>query len=246
MGVSGILDSLISSMKEVKDSDSDPELRTTPNQDARVCIETLIKIHQNILDHPDEELPYRTLRLSNSIFFHRVWRHRQARRLLLTLGWIVQEDVPDKGHCIQLSTSADMTDVITGALRALQESLEAIGPDEEPESSPVTSQAKLKEEQDRKKFAEERKKALDEYNRQKVLDAEYARNIKREGSADQDARKIRQIIQEGGVIPPPPPDRRAVANPIFPGDVNNNGNEEEQNDSSDEENDQQDQVAVAQ
>lgn len=64
-----------------------------PPTDALVTVETLLKIIQNVLDHPAAE-NYRRLRTANKTFQQRVWRHSAAQELMAAIGWIeVEGDV---------------------------------------------------------------------------------------------------------------------------------------------------------
>lgn len=65
---------------------------STSPEDRRAAINTLVKIVQNALDNPDVE-QYRKIRMENTSFKQRVWRHPTAQQFLFSVGWVVVEDI---------------------------------------------------------------------------------------------------------------------------------------------------------
>ena len=64
---------------------------TLPPQEAKVAVNTLSKIIQNVLEHPTEE-KYRQMKTGNKRFYQDVWRHLPAREFLILVGWGLEDE----------------------------------------------------------------------------------------------------------------------------------------------------------
>ncbi|KAG7170386.1 putative PUB domain-containing protein [Homarus americanus] len=73
-----------------------------PSKDRRACLEVLIRIFRNVVNHPDES-KYRILKITNKTFNNDVWRHEPGRLVMVAAGWMIKEET------VQLPSHVDLT-----------------------------------------------------------------------------------------------------------------------------------------
>ena len=68
---------------------------TLPPEEAKIAVDTLSKIIQNVLEHPSEE-KYRQVKTTNKGFYQKVWRHSVAQEFLILVGWSLVNGLEEK------------------------------------------------------------------------------------------------------------------------------------------------------
>ena len=78
-------------------------------KDFRSAIETLLTLHRNALEQPDEE-KVRRLRKNNPKIHETLWRYQAARMFLQHAGWI--EDPEDDSRLLLLASAEQLIQAV--------------------------------------------------------------------------------------------------------------------------------------
>ncbi|KFM62461.1 hypothetical protein X975_04174, partial [Stegodyphus mimosarum] len=148
---------------------------------AREAIETLLKIHRNIL-YNEYETSYRRIKQGNPAFLKKVWSLKPGRRFMILCGWIEVEDL------VVFNSDEKLIDIIETLVehRSLVPSYSEW---EESTKYEGKSEDQLREERLREKAAKERQKELEEFMKDKKYKENLAQSIKAKIAEDNMRRK---------------------------------------------------------
>ncbi|CAH1776479.1 unnamed protein product, partial [Owenia fusiformis] len=151
---------------------------------SNACLQTLLKIFQNVVSHPTEE-KYKVIRTENKAFASKVWCYSGAQQFLLATGWTEVDDT--------VVLTGDSSSLTT-AIKVLQAHLSTEAQNATPQKqsqSPQKQAINHVMNQDSKKakvLDEGRKKQLEAYKRQ----MEEKKRIREQIEADRRETKTRE------------------------------------------------------
>ncbi|GFY40153.1 PUB domain-containing protein [Trichonephila inaurata madagascariensis] len=149
---------------------------------ARTAIETLLKIHRNIL-YNDHDNRYRIMKYENKSFQEKIWSILPARQFMKKSGWISAQD--------RLVFTCD--ERLVEIIEILLEFRSFVLPHEhewvKDNKFEGKSEEQLREEQLRRKAVIEREKEIAEFQRDKKEREDIAKKVKAEIKADRSKRE---------------------------------------------------------
>ncbi|XP_042219768.1 plant UBX domain-containing protein 2-like isoform X2 [Homarus americanus] len=158
-----------------------------PSKDRRACLEVLIRIFRNVVNHPDES-KYRILKITNKTFNNDVWRHEPGRLVMVAAGWMIKEET------VQLPSHVDLT----VELQILLDNRE-VKPDEkewvEETKVVVPNAAKLRDEELREKALAEKKKEMAALKKEMAERKAIAERIRAEHRRDIELKQVKQAAK---------------------------------------------------